>query len=215
MAASFMLCAWGFSSETSLSMTERATATPARTVEMRKMTCRPFASASLTVAASSGRIDACPGSSNRSSGVMERFVPASEKESTVSSTVPKAVTPNRPPMERKNCMEDVATPSMDLSNAPWTAKVKMGNVIPIPMPTMTRPPMIWMYVLWALMKLRVNMPPSAIAMPPMVSDRYLPVRDIRRPATMLDATMDITMGVRTRPELVADAPSTACRNSGR
>ena len=50
-------------------------------------------------------------------------------------TEPINVTPTTPPMERKNCVVDVAIPRFDLETADCTAKRVGININPMPIPT--------------------------------------------------------------------------------
>src|SRR6266536_3780626 len=130
------------------------------------------------------------------------------------STLPNTAMPSVAPIERKNCNDELATPSIVRGTLLWTTTARIGISVPNPTPTTIMYMTTVEYEVSASIVVSNAAPATIITKPPSASSLYRPVRDMIWPESRLATTMPIVIGSSTVPLSVADAPITPCTHSG-
>ncbi len=131
------------------------------------------------------------------------------------NSAPMMATPNEAPRVRNRVVDDDATPMSFISTLFWATSMVICIRQPMPRPTTAmKTPEVKREVPVSIVDSRYR--PTTISAPPRTGKiLYRPVLVVTRPATIEVTSIAPSIGSSSRPELVAEAPCTACWYSGR
>src|SRR6266567_4215347 len=118
-----------------------------------------------------------------------------------------------PPMERKKVSAAVAWPIL-FGMAFCTIRVYSDIPKSMPRPNTSTASKTAVLGEWTSRRNSSNVPQTLMSIQVMASHLYLPRRETSCPETILPTTRVSVKGVRTRPLLVADEPTTPCTYKG-